>query len=49
MIGDCIGVKSMAVEGLQMIVEYVAQGPGDAACWMSTILRSCCLLQRKTR
>ena len=35
MIGDRIGVKSLAVEGSQVTADIVAQGPGDADCCAS--------------
>ena len=35
MLGDRIGVKSLVVDGTQVVADIVAQGPGDADCCAS--------------
>ena len=39
MIGDRIQVKSLAIEGSEVVADLVAQGPGDAACCASWNVR----------
>ena len=39
LIGDRIQVKSLAIEGSEVVADLVAQGPGDAACCASWNVR----------
>ena len=39
MIGDRISVKSLVIDGSQVLADIVAQGPGDAACCASWNVR----------
>ena len=39
MVGDRIGVKSLVIDESQVVVDIVAQGPGDAACCASWNVR----------